>query len=57
MIIAVIGNYDPPPHVYALAEGVGKELGKRGITLVCDAHSPLRFAGCYNRPNRELMGS
>ena len=35
MIIAVIGNFDPPPHVYALAEGVGKELGKRGITLVC----------------------
>ncbi len=57
MIIAVIGNFDPPPHVYALAEGVGAELSKRGITLVCDAHSPLRFAGCYNRPNRELMGS
>ncbi len=35
MIIAVIGNYDPPPHVYALAEGVGRELARRGITLVC----------------------
>ena len=35
MIIAVIGNYDPPPHMYTLAEGVGRELGKRGIVLVC----------------------
>ena len=26
MIIAVIGNFDPPPHVYALAEAVGEEL-------------------------------
>ena len=25
MIIAVIGNYDPPPHVYALAASVGGE--------------------------------
>ena len=28
MIIAVIGNYDPPPHVYALAEEAGKELAR-----------------------------
>ena len=35
MIIAVIGNYDPPPHVYALAEGMGRELVRRGIDLVC----------------------
>lgn len=30
MIITVIANYDPPPHVYALAEGVGRELARRG---------------------------
>ena len=30
MIIAVIGNFDPPAHVYALAEAVGKELSQLG---------------------------
>ena len=34
MIIAVIGNYDPPPHVYALASAVG-----------ASGYSPLRFVG------------
>ena len=46
MIIAVIGNYDPPPHVYALAEGVGKELGRRGITLVCGGLTGVMEAVC-----------
>ena len=38
MIIAVIGNFDPPPHVYALAEQVGAELARRGL--------PWFAAGC-----------
>ena len=46
MIIAVIGNYDPPPHVYALAEQVGKELGRRGITLVCGGLTGVMEAVC-----------
>ena len=46
MIIAVIGNYDPPPHVYALAEGVGKELARRGITLVCGGLTGVMEAVC-----------
>ena len=35
MIIAVIGNFDPPAHVYALAEAVGKELAQREVMVVC----------------------
>ena len=40
MIIAVIGNYDPPPHVYALAEGVGQELAPTGHYRWSAAVSP-----------------
>ena len=46
MIIAVIGNYDPPPHVYALAEAVGKELARRGITVVCGGLTGVMEAVC-----------
>lgn len=46
MIIAVIGNYNPLPHVYALAEGVGKELARRGITLVCGGLTGVMEAVC-----------
>ena len=46
MIIAVIGNFDPPPHVYALAEEVGRELAKRGITLVCGGLTGVMEAVC-----------
>ena len=46
MIIAVIGNYDPPPHVYALAEGIGEELARRGITLVCGGLTGVMEAVC-----------
>ena len=46
MIIAVIGNYDPPPHVCALAEGIGEELVRRGITLVCGGLTGVMEAVC-----------
>ena len=46
MIIAVIGNFDPPPHVYALAEQVGQELARRGITVVCGGLTGVMEAVC-----------
>ena len=46
MIIAVIGNFDPPPHVYALAEQVGAELARRGITVVCGGLTGVMEAVC-----------
>ena len=46
MIIAVIGNFDPPPHVYALAEAVGKELARRGVTVVCGGLTGVMEAVC-----------
>ena len=46
MIIAVIGSYDTPPHVYALAEGVGRELARRGVTVVCGDLTGVMEAVC-----------
>ncbi|MCY3693244.1 MAG: TIGR00725 family protein [Chloroflexota bacterium] len=46
MIIAVIGNFDPPPHVYGLAEQVGKELARRGMTVVCGGLTGVMEAVC-----------
>jgi uncharacterized protein (TIGR00725 family) len=46
MIIAVIGNFDPPPHIYALAEEVGRELASRGISLVCGGLTGVMEAVC-----------
>ena len=46
MIIAVIGNSDPPPHIYALAEEVGRELARRGVTPVCGGLSGVMEAVC-----------
>ena len=46
MIIAVIGNFDPPPHIYALAESVGQELARRGVTLVCGGLTGVMEAVC-----------
>lgn len=46
MIIAVIGNYDPPPQIYALAEDVGRELARRGVTLVCGGLTGVMEAVC-----------
>lgn len=34
MVIAVIGNFDPPLHVYGLAEQLGKGLAWRRTTVV-----------------------
>ena len=48
MIIAVIGNFDPPAHVYALAEQVGKELARRGITVVCGGLTTTATASSWN---------
>ncbi len=46
MIIAVIGNSDPPPHIYALAEEVGREMARRGVTPVCGGLTGVMEAVC-----------
>ena len=53
MIVAVIGNYDPPPHVYALAEGVGQELARHGVTVVCGGLTRRDGSGVQGRKVRE----
>ena len=52
MIIAVIGNYDPPLHVYALTEGVGRELARRGITVVCSGLTGVIEAVCQGAKSK-----
>ena len=46
MIIGVIGAGEPTPEIYSLAETVGKELGKRGVTLVCGGLGGVMEAAC-----------
>lgn len=46
MIISVIGSGNPEPDIYALAEDVGKELGKRGVTVVCGGMGGVMEAVC-----------
>ena len=46
MIIAVVGNSDPPPHIYALAEAVGGELARRGAIPVCGGLTGVMEAVC-----------
>ena len=46
MIISVIGSNEPSAEVADLAEQVGKELGKRGIALVCGGHAGVMEAAC-----------
>ena len=46
MIISVIGSNEPSADVADLAEKVGKELGKRGIALVCGGHDGVMEAAC-----------
>ena len=46
MIIGVIGAGEPTPDVYSLAESVGEELGKRGVTLVCGGLGGVMEAAC-----------
>ena len=47
MIIAVIGSSNPPdPEFIALGEAVGRELAKRGVTVVCGGLSGVMEAVC-----------
>ena len=46
MIIAVIGGGRCPKEVAQIAEGVGRELGKRGLTLVCGGLGGVMEAAC-----------
>jgi uncharacterized protein (TIGR00725 family) len=46
MIIAVIGGEDAPPDVERLAEEVGRELARRGCTVVCGGGSGVMEGVC-----------
>jgi uncharacterized protein (TIGR00725 family) len=46
MIIAVIGAGRCSREVAKIAEGVGRELGKRGLTLVCGGLGGVMEAAC-----------
>ena len=46
MIISVIGGSNPTKSTYALAERVGAELAKRGITVVCGGLSGVMEGVC-----------
>ena len=46
MIISVVGEASPPPETATLAEALGAELGRRGITLVCGGGQGVMEAAC-----------
>ena len=46
LIIAVIGGSEPSVEVATLAEQVGEELGRRGVTLVCGGLGGVMEAAC-----------
>ena len=46
MLISVIGASEPSPRVEALAEQVGAELAKRGMTVVCGGLGGVMAAAC-----------
>jgi len=46
LIIAVIGAGEPSKEVAELAEEVGRELGKRGLTMVCGGLGGVMEAAC-----------
>jgi uncharacterized protein (TIGR00725 family) len=46
LIIAVIGAGEPSNEVADLAEKVGRELGERGLTLVCGGLGGVMEATC-----------
>ena len=47
LIIAVIGGgKSPPDDIMALADEVGRELGRRGITVACGGHDGVMAAVC-----------
>jgi uncharacterized protein (TIGR00725 family) len=46
MIISVIGGEDAPPDALKLAEEVGRELGRRGVTVCCGGGGGVMEATC-----------
>ena len=46
MLISVIGASEPSPRVEALAEQVGAELARRGMTVVCGGLGGVMAAVC-----------
>jgi uncharacterized protein (TIGR00725 family) len=46
MIISVIGGEDSPEDALRLAEEVGRELGKRGVTVCCGGGGGVMEAVC-----------
>ncbi len=46
MMISVIGGESCPPEALAAAEAVGRELAKRGATLVCGGRGGVMEAAC-----------
>ena len=46
MIIAVIGAGNPTPEIASLAEEVGRELARRGVTVVCGGLGGVMEAVC-----------
>ncbi len=54
MIIAVVGGEEAPPEALAQAEAVGRELARRGCTLICGGRGGVMEAAC--RGAREAGG-
>ena len=46
MQISIVGEAGPTPEIAALAEEVGAELARRGITLVCGGGRGIMEAAC-----------
>jgi uncharacterized protein (TIGR00725 family) len=46
MLVAVIGEGDCPPELFALAERVGAELARRGATVICGGLGGVMLAAC-----------
>lgn len=46
MLVAVIGEGDCPPDLFALAERVGAELARRGATVICGGLGGVMLAAC-----------
>ncbi len=45
-MISVIGGEDASPEALQMAEAVGRELARRGVTLVCGGHGGIMEAAC-----------
>lgn len=46
MLIAVIGEGDCPPELFAQAERIGTELARRGATVICGGLGGVMLAAC-----------